>query len=278
MHFGTGVIANLISTDGDSLSFTVPTLLNGYGTQNTGLGIYNISVTNGDGYSTGIVPFTVTSLSNNNGNGSTVSITNVSGPSSLAAGTVGTWTVTLYNPSNSNVTVTPSWGDANVYPYNGTIAPQTSYAQGTVTLTFTHSYSESGTYNVSFTVNNGNGSVTSPVMTVVVGGSNQNGYGTPMLSYLSPNSGYVGELVTIYGSNFAANDTILFGSGAVNNLTSSGNTITFTVPSYVGPYCAPATPAPSMRSRSRRAPTISRSWTPAARAIPYRSPSSNRKT
>lgn len=241
VHFGNGIITNLISTDGSTLSFTIPTQLNGFGTQNTGLGLYNLSVTNGDGYSTGVVPFTVTSLGNTtSGN---VTITNVTGPSSLAVGVVGTWTVTLSNPTNSNVSVTPYWGDSNVYPYNGTVVPQTTYSSGVVTLTFTHTYAATGTYNVSFNASNGNGSVTGPVMTVVVTGSTGYG-GTPSVSYLSPSSGYVGQQVTIYGSNFASSDTILFGNGAINNVTSNGSTITFTVPSYVGPYCASGTACP----------------------------------
>jgi len=241
VHFGTGVIAGLISSNGQSVSFNVPTQLNGYGTQNTGLGIYNVSVTNGDGYSTNSLPFTVTSLGSN---GSTVSITNVNGPSSIPAGTVGTWTVTVNNPSNTAVTVTPLWGDTNIYPYNGTVVPQTSTQAGTVTLTFTHVYSTNGTYAVSFTASNGNGTQTSAAQTVVVTGSNGYNNGVPTISYISPNSGYVGQQVTIYGSNFASSNRINFGNGALQNVYSNGSIISFTVPSSVGPYCAPGTACP----------------------------------
>ena len=241
VHFGNGIIANLSSNDGRTISFTVPSLLTGFGTANTGLGLYNVSVTNGDGFSTGELPFTVTSL-NNNGSGS-VSITSVNGPASIGVGTVGTWTITVNNPGNSSFTVTPNWGDANIYPYNGTSQPQTTSAQGIVTLTFTHIYSTSGTYAISFAASNANGTQTSASASVVVNGSST--YGTPTISYLSPNTGNIGTQVTIYGTNFSGNNTVMFGNGAIQNVySSSASTIVFTVPSSVGPYCAPGTACP----------------------------------
>jgi hypothetical protein len=243
VHFGTGVIGNLISADGQSVSFTVPTQLVGYGSQNTGLGVYDVSVTNGDGYSTNALPFTVTSLGTN---GSGVLITNVSGPTSIAAGTVGTWTVTLNNPGNSLVTVSANWGDSSTYPYNNRqIAPQTTSAQGVITLSFTHVYSANGTYTISFTASNGNGTPSTSTMTVVVGGSGAYSSGAPMISYLAPSAGYVGTQVTIYGSNLSGVNAILFGSGAIQNVYSqNGASLTFAVPSYVTPYCASGVACP----------------------------------
>ena len=238
VHFGTGVISNLISTDGQTLSFTVPTQLVGFGNQNTGLGIYNVSVTNGNGYTTNTVPFTVTSLGTS---GNAVSITSINGPTSIAAGTMGTWTVTLNNPSNSVVTVSAAWGDSTTYyPYNnGTIPPQTTNAQGMTTLSFTHVYTTNGTYTITFTAVNGNGTPSSSTMTVVVGGSGIYNSGTPSISYLAPSSGYVGTQVTIYGSNLSSANTVLFGNGAIQNVYSqNGASLTFSIPSYVTPYCA----------------------------------------
>lgn len=237
VHFGTGVIGNLISSDGQSVSFIVPTQLVGFGDQNTGLGLYNVSVTNGDGYTTNTLPFTVTSLGTY---GSTVSISSISGPTSIAAGTMGTWTVTLNNPSNNQVTVAASWGDSTYYPYdNGNVAPQTTNAQGTVTLSFTHFYSVNGTFTLTFTASNGNGTPSTSTMTVVVGGSGSYNGGAPSISYLAPSAGYIGTQVTIYGSNLSSISTILFGSGAIQNVYSqNGTSLTFVVPSYVTPYCA----------------------------------------
>jgi len=63
VRFGTGIIANLNSPDGRSVSFTVPTQLTGYGIQFVGLGAYNVSVINGLGYTSNAQTFTVTFLS-----------------------------------------------------------------------------------------------------------------------------------------------------------------------------------------------------------------------
>ncbi len=243
VHFGTGVIGNLISSDGQSVSFTVPTQLVGFGSQNTGLGVYNVYVTNGDGYSTSIVPFTVTSLGTG---GSIVSVNGISGPTSIALGTVGTWTVTLNNPSNSLVTVSANWGDSSTYPYNNNLsAPQTTTAQGITTLSFTHVYTVNGTYTITITATNGNGTPSTSTMTVVVGGSGIYNGNVPVISYLAPNAGYVGTQVTLYGSNLSGVNTILFGNGAIQNVYSqNGASLTFAVPSYVTAYCASGVACP----------------------------------
>ena len=147
--------------DGQSVSFVVPSLLTGFGSQNTGLGIYNVSVTNAAGYSTNVLPFTVTSLGNN---GSTVSFTNVNGPSSLARAPSAHGRSPSTTPANAAVTVTPTWGDTERLSVQRHERPADDLrAQGTVTLTFTHVYSTSGTYDVSFSVGSVNGTQTSAV-------------------------------------------------------------------------------------------------------------------
>ncbi len=55
---------------------------------------------------------------------------------------------------------------------------------------------------------------------------------------LSPNAGAVGTQVTIYGSGFNTDNTIIFGSGAIVHVASyNGTTLTFTVPSVLNPLC-----------------------------------------
>ena len=74
----------------------------------------------------------------------------------------------------------------------------------------------------------------------------------------------MGSIVTIKGSGFTNDNIIHFGAGSIAHATSTTltfdcpvmlvgspttcgkffNTITFTVPSAVGPYCAPAWHAP----------------------------------
>ena len=62
---------------------------------------------------------------------------------------------------------------------------------------------------------------------------------------LSPNSGAVGTQITIGGSGFTNDNIIHFGGGAVGNVISgNGKTLSFTVPSSIGPYCKPGTMCP----------------------------------
>jgi hypothetical protein len=111
---------------------------------------------------------------------------------------------------------------------------------GTQTLTFTHVYQTSGTYTITFTASNSSGVSSTYTATVVVSGSSTGYNGVPTVSYLSPNAAYVGQQVTIYGVNFQPSGMVVnFGSGVVQNVSSSGSSITLTVPSYTTPYCTP---------------------------------------
>ena len=61
VHFGGGIIANLSSSNGTSITFTVPSQLYAYGSQAVTPGPYSVSVTNTYGYTSNAVSFTVTS-------------------------------------------------------------------------------------------------------------------------------------------------------------------------------------------------------------------------
>ena len=233
VRFGKGIIASINSTDGRTLSFTVPTQLTGYGSQVVTLGAYPVAVTNGAGYTTSAIPFNVTSL----GTTGTPSISNVSGPTSIAAGTSGVWTVKVYNPGSNYLSVNVNWGDQNVYPYASAQAAQAIYTQGAQTLTFSHVYATGGTYTITFTITNANGASSVATATVYVSGSSNTG-GTLSITSLSPTSGPVGSTVTIYGTGFSSwGNTVRFGNGAITNVSSTGSSITFTVPAYLSPYC-----------------------------------------
>ena len=233
VHFGNGIVTSLGSSDGQSLSFIVPSQITGYGSQPIILGTYQVSVTNGNGVSSNSMPFNVTSTS---GNTTTPTITSVSGPNSLASGQQGTWTMVVNTQGNSYTTISAYWGDTG-NGYVNQAAPQVVY--GTQTVTFTHAYVSAGTYTVNFTVSNQNGQSNTYTSSVIVSGSSNYG-GTPSINYLSPQSGHIGTQVTVYGSNFSTSgNTVYFGSGAIQNVYSSGNSLTFTVPSYTTPYCTP---------------------------------------
>lgn len=71
----------------------------------------------------------------------------------------------------------------------------------------------------------------------------------PVITSLSPSSGPTGTVVTITGTGFTHNNIVHFAIGGIPNLVSTAigsdstgspqATITFTVPSTIGPYCKP---------------------------------------
>ena len=234
VNFGIGIISGLTSIDGRSVSFTVPAQLTGYGTHATTIDTYSVAVTNAAGQRSNSVSYTVTSL----GASGRPTISNISGPTSIAAGTTGVWTIQAYNPGTNYLSVSVNWGDQSAYPYAASSAAQSIYLQGTQTLTFNHVYQAAGTYTITFTASNASGQSSTVTATVTVTGSSTTG-GTPTISYLAPVSGSVGTTVTIYGTNFSQwGNTVRFGNGAITNVASTnGTAITFTVPTYLSPYC-----------------------------------------
>jgi peptidoglycan hydrolase-like protein with peptidoglycan-binding domain len=230
VHFGNGVISNLLSTDGHSVSFTVPSTISGYGYQPIGLGSYDVSVSNNVGVLSNTMPFTITSL----GSTGAATITNVSGPNSLGVSVSGNWIVTVQNPGNNYITTSVSWGDTG-NGYVNMAAPQITYTSGATTLTFTHAYFAAGTYTVTFTVSNASGQQNTSSATVYVSSSGNTGSVT--LSAISPNSGHIGTQVMLQGSGFSSLDnTVHFGIGGTQHIPSAnGTTIYYTIPQYVSP-------------------------------------------
>lgn len=227
VRFGTGVIANLNSPDGRSVSFTVPAQLTGFGTQVITLSTYNVSVMNGAGYNSNALPFTVTSL----GGAAAPSILSVNGPTSIAIGATGVWSIAVNNQSNAYMTASVNWGDQNAYGNNAS-ASQITLAQGMQTLTFSHAYLAGGTYTITFTVANASGSQTSSATVSVLFSAASNNV---TISYLSPNSGRVGTQIAIVGSGFTTlENTVHFGIGGTQHVPSqNGNVIYYTIPSYL---------------------------------------------
>lgn len=238
VRFGQGLISNLSSLDGRSLTFTVPSQLTGYGSSAVYLATYDVSVTNAAGYSSNALPFTVTSLGSTN----VPSITGVTGPTSLGLNVTGTWTIQVNSFGSNYVTTRVTWGDEGYY---GTSQPTSNTIYGQQTLTFTHAYAQAGTYTVTFTVTNAYGQQSSASATVVVSGS---GSSVVSLNYVTPTSGRVGTQIQINGSGFTSYDnTVRFGVGGTQHLPSyNGTTIYYTIPQYISPcdvntagsYCA----------------------------------------
>lgn len=229
VHFGNGIIAGLRSTDGRSVSFTVPAQLSGYGYQPIGLGTYDVSVTNSSGNKSNTVPFTITST----GTTGNLSVSAISGPTNLAIGQTGTWSITVTSQSGVTLSSSAVWGDEN-YGYGYAVGPtlQAVQSTGTNTITFTHAYQYSGTYTATFTVQNGSGQQRTASITVTVSGSS--GTGNVVLSSISPTYAARGQQILLSGSGFNGDNTVHFGVGGTAHLPSqSGMYIPYTIPYYV---------------------------------------------
>lgn len=215
VHFGNGIISNLSSSNGNTITFTVPSYLTGYGSQYVTNGSYNVYVQNAQGSTSNTLSFLVT----NSGSYGAPTITNVSGPTSIQTNTSGTWSVTVNNNQGGNgyISTSVNWGDT-YYGYVNQSAPQTSYVQGVSTQTFTHSYTNPGTYTITFTVSNASGQSNSSSMTVTVGsGSTSGAYMTA-----SPQSGSAPLTVTFNGVAGGCNPTgyyIFYGDGTSDYIT-----------------------------------------------------------
>ncbi len=197
-------------------------------------------------------------------------IQSVSGPTQLYANQNGTWTITAYDSNSINpyftqasgLTYSVDWGD-QLYAYPASAGASTnSPFISSQTSTFNHSYSYTGTYTVTFTVRNAYGAQTSSTISVNVF-NNTGGTVTPpvvtppptttppptiglrpILYSLSPQASKVGDKIVITGGNFySGENTIYFNNGYVvqtyANNTSSGQVLTFDVPTYYSPSCSP---------------------------------------
>jgi hypothetical protein len=76
----------------------------------------------------------------------------VGGPTTLKIGETGTWTIKAYDPENGSLTYDVNWGDT----FGSGYAPSTANLPSQ-TATFTHSYSQAGTYNPTFIVTDNKG-------------------------------------------------------------------------------------------------------------------------
>lgn len=230
VHFN-GSTFNAYSSNGTTLTFTVP---NSYYS-----GSYDIYVVNNNGVSSNTLSFPITSNGNNynynNSYNTSVSLSSINGPSSVQTGNSNTWNVTVTNSSNNsynwnqNTSVMVNWGDSS------NTSTQQVNLYGNQNLSFTHVYNQTGTYTIRMTATGSNGAYAYQTLTIQAYG-NSNNYGSPSISYISPNPVNVGNTVTINGSGFSSyGNTIHFGNGGSLNIPSynNGSTITYTIPYQV---------------------------------------------
>lgn len=95
-------------------------------------------------------------------------IESFSGPAALAVDEDGTWTVNASDPENGSLSYSIDWGDtAGMARMLAAMAP--SFTQ---TSTFTHSYSEAGTYTITLTAKDDAGNTVTSQATVDVSAAN----------------------------------------------------------------------------------------------------------
>lgn len=92
-------------------------------------------------------------------------VTAVTGPISLAVGEVGTWEIRARGEENERLTYSVQWGDEGQY---STLQKREALLQNQI-ASFTHSYAQTGNYNVVFTVTNEDGQTARATVSVRVG-------------------------------------------------------------------------------------------------------------
>lgn len=232
VHFGRGIIANLRSFDGTSLTFTVPAQLTGYGSEVVTLGSYAVSV--GTIYGTSnSVNFSVTGITNQ----FAPTIGNVSGPTTLGTNSTGTWYVTVGGVQQGSVVVEADWGDTYNYTYTQPAQQQVYLGSTQQQVSFTHAFSNPGTYTITFKVRNlTTGQIAQTTYLVVVGGTTGTS-GSVVVDSIYPITGPAGTTLIIQGSGFlTTGNDVHFGIGGTRNVAAvNGNTIYYSVPHYISP-------------------------------------------
>lgn len=113
-------------------------------------------------------------------------ISGVSGPTTLNQGETGTWTVQASDPEQGVLTYSVVWGDEiTVYTTSSNTSRSSTYTQ---TATFTHSYSNVGNYNPTFTVTDNQGLSAKTSVSVNVGGTTCIGEDGPLGAVVPSNT------------------------------------------------------------------------------------------
>ncbi|MFZ2150127.1 MAG: peptidoglycan-binding domain-containing protein [Minisyncoccia bacterium] len=122
-------------------------------------------------------------------------INGVSGPQTLNVNQLGTWKVSAYNKNGGNLSYSVVWGDEYSYGYGANSNAVKAANISQQSATFTHIYSQAGTYSPTFTVTSpntircvqapcpSNGGSAQTSLSVNVGNSKNSGY-----LYISPSS------------------------------------------------------------------------------------------
>jgi hypothetical protein len=181
VRFGPGTVnAVAVSSDGTSLTFTVPISVGPHCASHMMCpmyvalivepGVYSVSVENpagteGDVQASNALSFSVTGPSTIPS--SQIIINGIDAPASLSIGTAGTWTVQASSPNTftGNLHYSVVWGDEGTPLLEMRVPDATSVSSS---ATFTHTYEQAGTYTPTFTVTDDAGHSATASATVVV--------------------------------------------------------------------------------------------------------------
>jgi len=192
VHFGSGTIGNVpVSSSiaiacttnpschggiNQTLIITIPSAIGPYCAPGMACpmymqlltpGTYTVYVQNDNGTSNS-VSFTITGTNPIPPSmGQAPTITGIDTPSTLALGSVGTWTVHASDPSGSttNLHYTVNWGDQ---PTASSAFTAPSPVSSQSSATFTHVYEQAGTHTATFTVSNDSGQSSTVSSTITV--------------------------------------------------------------------------------------------------------------
>ncbi len=127
--------------------------------------------------------FTITT--NGVTNGQTPVISGIDAPTSLSVNQTGTWTIHASDPANGVLSYSVNWGDSPNCNYPATCATPAMAMAFIQSTSFTHVYSNPGTYMITFTVRDNAGLQAQTTSTVNVTGSTA----VSPLRIISPNGG-----------------------------------------------------------------------------------------
>lgn len=212
------------------------------------------------------VIITVSATGNTNGNSNNSNtngtinhppvISGISGPTVLAAGETGTFTVRASDPNNGSLSYSVRWGDEGTIHAQG-MRSSDAYTQ---TATMTHAYSQAGVYTPLFTVKNQQGLTATASLSVKVGrgtnenendngNSNENGSTVSIMNFsFMPSSMTVRAGTTVTWTNHdSMNHTVTSDSGLFNSgLLAKDQSYRYTFQN-AGTYTYHCTPHPNMK-------------------------------
>jgi PKD repeat protein len=228
VRMGDGAIHDIeVSNNGRVLRFVVPEYMGQYCPPDEACTMIAEEVTPGD-YDIRVVSGERTSNSvtfevlEDDAEDPGLSIDSIDGPTSLALGAEGTWTVNV-SGADSDLRYSVKWGDEG-FALRSLFSGDDSQASAT----FTHTYDEPGQYTPEFTVTDGDGEeIIYHAATVTVGEDGD----VVRIDTITPATATAGAKVTLSGVGFDGDTKVWVGRTAATEVeVASDSSLSFTAP------------------------------------------------